>query len=263
MTLPNLLPRCPMCQTQSQPHWISVNIYRCKKCGLLFKHPFPTISDLNQLYDQNWRDPNVEGSRTGGTNVFLASTYAKGLLGTLGVSDFSGLTLLDFGAGRGVMLDALSELGAVTYAVEPFGYNYLVDKGYQVYKHVEDIPGNLKFDGIVSLDVIEHLKAPREVLGKLKPLLREHGWLHLATPNAASFNAALMGSAWREVRNPGHLYFFTPNTLEWILAQCGYKNTQRLKWFVEYNHNPVRKLIQKSLQLFALDGELRYLTWNT
>ena len=263
MSLQNLSPKCPSCYAQSRPYWATANIYRCENCGLLFKHPFPTSESLTEMYSESWQEPHKSIAATGGTNDSLASSYADKLVRTLGRDRLDGLKLLDFGAGRGAMLDALSTLGAEVYAIEPFGHVYLANRGYKVYNDLNNIPENLRFDGIISLDVIEHLETPAEVLTKLMRHLQQHGWLHLATPNAGSLNTMITGPAWREVQNEGHLTFFTPSSLEWLLAKCGYKNIRRLKWFIEYDTNPIRRLIHLMLQMCSLDGELRYLAWNS
>ena len=88
--------------------------------------------------------------------------------------------------------------GAKLVAVEPFGYKFLAERGISVYRDLTHLPDELTFDGIVSLETIEHLRDPGGVLAGLYKRLSPGGWLLITTPNAAGLPARLMGQHWRE-----------------------------------------------------------------
>jgi SAM-dependent methyltransferase len=159
------------------------------------------------------------------------------------------------------MAQALIELGGGVIAVEPYGTEYLISHGIKTYKSLDAVPGSVAFDGIVSVSVLEHLKAPWQELGQLRERLKPNGWAYLATPNAAGLAARIAGNRWREALRPGHLVLLTPVTIGKALSTAGYTNCRRLKWYIGYR-NGIRKALGYSLQFTGLDGELRYLAFN-
>jgi len=166
---------------------------------------------------------------------------------------------LDFGTGRGDMLAVLSELGADVYGVEPFGYEYLEDKGFKVFREIEDIPKGFLFDGIIANDVIEHIFCPWDVMDKLYGLLNVSGWLYIATPNTGGLNAVFSRARWREFYNRGHIRFFNSSCLKSVFFKFSITKYKRLRWFIRYNNNPLEILVHYFLQFFRLDGVIRYI----
>ena len=98
--------------------------------------------------------------------------------------DFSGQHILDFGAGRGGMSSALREMAVEVVAVEPFGYRQLRHLDIPIYRDLDEFPAELQFDGIALIEVIEHLRDPRDLLRRLNLRLKPGGWLFLTTPKS-------------------------------------------------------------------------------
>ena len=255
-------PCCPFCHAIATLYWRGASICRCSQCSLLFRSQLRSEEDLWRLYNRAWQEPHEHTSETGGTRLDLARTYAGKLLTSVGLGDMNGLRILDFGAGRGAIVAVVSDLGAEAYGVEPFGHGYLQNRGLKAYRTLEDIPEGMFFDGIITIDVIEHLLAPWNELRRLRHFLKDNGWIYIATLNSNGLNARLHKSRWREVRKPGHLYFFTPRSVEAILHNCGFRRYSRLRWFIQYSSNPLRTSLHYVLQALRLDGELRYLAWK-
>jgi len=161
------------------------------------------------------------------------------------------------------MLAALAYLGADVYAIESFGSHFLRERGYKVFRTLDEIPKGLLFDGIVTIDVLEHLTTPWNELKRFMEICKTNSFVYIATPNVGGLNARIYGSRWREALNPSHLVLFTPRSLEQVLASCGYKRYRRLRWFIRYSRNPALLLLRYPLQASRLDGELRYLAWNS
>jgi len=251
--------KCPCCYNETIIQWRALNFRKCSSCELLFRYPYPEEEDLVKLYQDSWKDPLENTSETGGTSPDLADVYVSKLASSLNLKDFDGLKILDFGAGRGATMAALSELGADVYGVEPFGYENLQNQGFKIFRTLEEIPNNLTFDGIVTRDVIEHLRTPWFEIQKFNDLLVENGFIYIATPNADSLRAKIHGEKWREAVKAGHVVLFTPYCLETVLDLSGYKGYERLKWFIQYSKNPLRNILQYALQTFHIDGELHYL----
>jgi SAM-dependent methyltransferase len=70
------------------------------------------------------------------------------------------------------------------------------------------------FDVIVLLDVIEHLPDPHATIVTLARALAPGGVIVLTTGDFASLTARALGSAWRLMTPPQHLWFFTPASME-------------------------------------------------
>ena len=261
--MPQNLEQCPFCDGAINQHWRTVDVWKCSQCGLLFRNPMPYQDELAKLYEKGWSQAYQHRSETGGTDLYLARVYARKLAGLLHRKNFSGLKILDFGAGRGAMLTALAELGADVCGVEPFGYQFLKERGFTTFRTLDEVPKGLTFDGITMIEVIEHLPAPWNEIRRFSEILKDSQWTYIATPNACGLNARVSRSSWREVLKPGHLIFFTPRSLETILTNCGMARYRRLPWFIHYSKNPIRILLHYILQALYLDGELRYLAWKS
>lgn len=259
--MPENLNSCPFCHSNSVHRiWDGPRWDYCQECGLYFRNPMPTQQELDTLYESSWTDPEQCTSETGGTSLALARVYANRLLRALGLSSFQGLRILDFGAGRGNMLKALQELGAEVVGVETYGKVYLESQGFEGYEQLSEVVG--RFDGIVTIDVVEHLHSPWDTLKTLNVLLKEKGWLYVATGNPLGLNARVNGSNWREAKKAGHLVFPSPRTLEKMLLEAGFLKVERLKWLIRFHRNPVRIILNYGMQMLGVDGELRYLGWK-
>jgi SAM-dependent methyltransferase len=180
---------------------------------------------------------------------------------SLGLDSLQGLRLLEFGAGTGAMMKALGAAGAEVYGVEPFGYSLLKQQGLNAFRDLGDLPAGIRFDGILSTDVVEHLSEPWSTVRQLKDLLSPHGWIYISTPNAAGMNARLTRSHWRELKKRGHIVFFRPASFEFLLRKCGFAAYRRLCWRIDYGNGRLRGVSNSLLGALKLDGELRYLAF--
>jgi SAM-dependent methyltransferase len=256
---------CPNCKANGAAvvYWREPRFVHCRECDLIFRHPFPQDSDLSSYYKAGWDSPAKDADVTGATDSAIARSTAQSLARSLGVQSFSGMRILDFGAGRGSMSLEFMRRGAEVVAIEPFGHEFLNELGVRVYKDIDGLPEDLAFDGIVSLEVIEHLRDPNDVLSRLHERLVPGGWLFITTPNAAGLLARLTGQQWREVAKPGHVVFYTPATLNSVLARNGFTNVQRLRWLMKYpNASPLRSLLQLGMQSLSIDGGLRMIGYR-
>jgi hypothetical protein len=250
---------CALCGKEASPHWEAIGIWKCSSCGLLFRNPLPSQEDLAQLYKTSWINPLESMNETGSTDIQLAKKYASELARSLKVKNFRGMKVLDFGAGKGSMSDALFKLGADVYAVEPFGYEELKKQGFNAFRTLEEITGEVSFNGVVAIEVLEHLTTPRLYLNLFKQKIVRCGWIYISTPNARSFNALINRSQWREVLKAGHLMLYTSRSLQFLLSSCGFQEYRRLRWFINYQKSMVQSFTHYILQTLGLDGSLRYL----
>jgi SAM-dependent methyltransferase len=246
------LARCPFCAGDIRPYWPSVSFSRCVACGLLARNPVPSDAELADLYERGWNDPHSYRDHGGGTTPAHA----------LGRRDLRGMRILEFGAGRGTLSGAVAALGAEVHAIEPFGYHELQARDIPAYRWLGEVPPDLTFDGVLAVDVVEHLREPWRELSALRERLGKGGWLYVSTANTHGLNAMLRRARWREAAKPEHLVFFSPRLFAAVLRQCGYIRCRRLRWRVRYSDKPLRRVFHSATQTLGLDGELRYLAYT-
>jgi 2-polyprenyl-3-methyl-5-hydroxy-6-metoxy-1,4-benzoquinol methylase len=220
------------------------------------------MDNLEGLYRTSWQDPHRHIDETGATNDALASTYIAQLTRSIGRNDLRGLRILDYGAGRGAMLEALLDSGVDACGIDPYGYRFLQSKGFAAYHSLEELPLGTTFDGVISIDVVEHMQNPCADLSALRNVLPRSGWIFISTPNAAGIKARLFRDRWTEVYNRSHMFFFTPETLRLVLRRSGFLDAERLRWSINYRRNFAVSILHRFLQLTRTDGELRFLGYT-
>lgn len=90
-----------------------------------------------------------------------------------------------------------------------------------------------EFDRILLLDVLEHMRDPREVLAGVRSLLNSRGRLIVSVPNFANLTIRLMllfgrfhyGD--RGILDWSHLRFFTAKSARKLLEENGYRVTEK------------------------------------
>lgn len=145
----------------------------------------------------------------------------------------SGSTVLDVGAGNGVLARLLRHVQAavVVDGVEPDAtaaslaapwYRKLYQGSIESF--LSDANSSIPYDFIILADVMEHLPDPEHVLRLLRPRLGTSGKLCVSTPNVAfaSVRIALLNGAFDYVDSGilerTHLRFFTLRSLNQLFA---------------------------------------------
>ncbi len=197
------------------------NLFACPACGLwmLPKAERETFAAIPSKFDPTYLEEET-GRRKASRRVLegIEQLTTKG-------------KILDIGSSAGFFLAEAKNRGWETtgiefstwskkYAEEHFGltiYDQPLEK--------LDWPKE-SFDATTMLDVIEHLTAPRQVLAEVKKILKPNGVLVITTPNIESWAAKLTKEKWYAIL-PGHLFYFSPKTLEKILAEAGFHVIQK------------------------------------
>jgi 2-polyprenyl-6-hydroxyphenyl methylase / 3-demethylubiquinone-9 3-methyltransferase len=201
------------------------------------------ISNFDQLGSDWWRldGPMRALHRLNPVRVaWLKSELTRVLLPGV-VADpekpLTGLTLLDIGCGGGLLAEALAGLGADVTAIDPAPRNIEIAKAHAEksgltidYRcvSVETLAaGEKKFDAVLAMEVIEHVRDLRGFMKASASLVRPGGLLFAATLNRTlkSYALAIVGAEYvlRWVARGTHDWqkFVTPAELTAVLTRSG------------------------------------------
>jgi SAM-dependent methyltransferase len=189
--------------------------------------------------------------------------------------------VLDVGCGTGNFLRCMRESGFAVNGIEPsqMGREYaeptqkLEIFAGMVEEYLLMNPGR-KFDVVTLLNVLEHVRDPREMLLKLRTLMAPDALLAVVVPDAR-FHALLGGARqvlrisdpyWLEkskgflsgFKLPDHLSSFGPDTISLLLQRCGFRvvalRNAPVVWNGQLHRNAAKLLMQ------SVFGALQYLT---
>ncbi|MCX6621635.1 MAG: class I SAM-dependent methyltransferase, partial [Acidobacteria bacterium] len=211
---------CPACGSSAPPEHLyrkwGYPIRRCL-CGL-GSTGLDANFDPGLLYSKDY----FNGSRKDGYADYIGSRsiLQREFQQTLRVLAEFGVTggkLLEIGCAFGIFLETARQRFEVSgIEVCPEAAVHCRQRGLKVQTGAatgERIARDGPFDVIVMLDVIEHLPDPLDVVRAVGTELRPGGHLLITTGDWGSLVSRLMGSSWRLMTPPQHVYFFTRQTL--------------------------------------------------
>jgi len=145
--------------------------------------------------------------------------------------------VLDLGCGEGFLTEQIQQMGnhvtgidVLPEAKRQSGFDCYIqgDLEQGVDTEMPALRGR-KFDKILMLDVLEHLRKPDRVLQDCEPLLKPDGHLIVSLPNIANITVRLMllserfNYTERGLLDKTHLRFFTRKTARKLLESTGYR----------------------------------------
>ena len=176
---------CRVCESPRYRVFLSARGYRiveCSDCGLRYINPQPSDLQLFEFYSHY----DAEGTWRGDAE----QRFDRKLCAWIQKYQKSGC-VLDVGSSRGNFLLAMRHAGFSVFGVEPSPANSEFARSANGIPtctgSVEDFlaaPPWRDFDVISILNVLEHVRDPRGVLGGLRDLLMEGGLLIVAVPDA-------------------------------------------------------------------------------
>ncbi len=77
--------------------------------------------------------------------------------------------------------------------------------------------------GVIMISFLEHETHPVELLGEVFRVLDQGGGTIIKVPNFASMNRRVLGSRWCGFHFPGHVNYFTPESLREMVESTGFQ----------------------------------------
>ena len=227
--IPKFVP-CPFCEKTSAKFWFikdNFNLYRCKKCKLIFIHPLPQT--VNNIYSKNY----FCGAKQGRGYVNYDEDKKSDLptfhsyLDRIEKTAATGGQLLDIGAATGTFLEVARQRGWQTKGVEISAY--AAAEG--VKKNLDIVAGTIQtarlnhnfFDVITLWDVFEHVENPKKEIEDISDLLKPNGVIAMNLPDTGSLFAKISGKFWPLLLPPEHIHLFSKKGLINLLERKGYK----------------------------------------
>lgn len=173
--------------------------WECDECGLIFLSPSERLPYAAERAHYLTHENNPQDLRY---RAFL-DRLALPLIACLP----AGAQGLDYGSGPGPTLSLmLQERGFPTKIYDPY---FAPDKSVL----------ESQYDFITATEVVEHFHSPRNEFERLDALLKPNGFLGLMTE---IFRDDRPFDKWHYPRDPTHVSFYRPHTMQWITKSFRY-----------------------------------------
>jgi 2-polyprenyl-3-methyl-5-hydroxy-6-metoxy-1,4-benzoquinol methylase len=185
------------------------NLYECKSCLMLARHPVLSVSDYNQLYEQLastiWPSNNFDLRQDQRIVRNIILNKFKTDCKVLDVGCYTGDLLVSLPAEYikfGIEMSMKASMEAVSRGVNIIGND------------LYNIRTNDKFDLIVAMDVIEHTHNPEDFLKKLSTMLEVGGEIIISTGNSDNWLWKYLKNRFWYSKFPEHISFIGEKWLE-------------------------------------------------
>lgn len=241
-------------------------IVKCPECGLRYVNPQPSDRELDEFYSDFDRQRSWRGE--------TEEKFDRAIKTAIKRFQRSG-KVLDIGSATGNFLISMRRAGFEVYGVEPSiknsGFARETNQIPTFTGTVEAFlskPNVQRFDVITVLNVLEHLRDPKQVVCRLRERMAEEGVLVVVVPDAR-FHAvvgrirAKIGCPdpfWIKKRvlvgfdPPQHLCSFEPLTIRRLLEECGFRQLSVQNAPIIFNRSLARDIAK--LCVHALGGFL-------
>ncbi len=194
---------CPVCSaaaTTFKDIQLGCTTHRCAQCGLIFKDPSCYPSEAQELKKYREHNNSLE-------NAGYVAMFEQFLDFVLAQVSHHMQTALDYGSGPAPVLAQLLKRRGFETAI------------YDKFFAPDPLDESARFDLVTSTEVIEHVADPIAFLTQLKAHTKPGGTIALMTQFHDGSEAFYQ--TWWYRRDPTHLCFFTPRTLQTLAASLG------------------------------------------
>jgi len=207
----------------------SFSYFQCRSCGALSIFPVPE-NRLGAIYPSNYYSFAAQ-SQSFAEKIKeqldrrIFSSLFREIGGDNPDRDFSAL---DVGGGTGWLLERARRAEprlkrTVIVDLDEKAGEGARKSGHEYYQgRIEDYDTTEKFDLIVMLNLIEHVRDPVGVLKKTRSILATGGRILIKTPNYDSLDARIFRHrSWAGLHCPRHWVLFTPESFRSAAVRAG------------------------------------------
>lgn len=272
-------PRCLVCGSDASRVRYQITrfeILTCCACDQVYLWPLPSEEEIREMFSRLYTTGEGSVAELKSYYEFCYRDEPSNPLVQLYESWLDALErvrrpgrLLDIGCGTGLFLAVARRRGwtpfgiddcaeATQYAREHFGLDVWVGE-------FSDFPAEgRRFDAITMWDIIEHSRAPVDLLRAARRCLAPAGSVGISTPNQRSILDVGAGAIYRltggGITAPlekfyveQHFLYFTPATLERALARAGLEISSSWKELTDLRRLTLSPLVRLAVPgLFAL-----------
>lgn len=225
------------------------DVYQCDECSLYFIDS-PTDEEINSLYKNEYHN-NIKNKLF--ETAKSKMRYARSLSQFNFIKqtiDLKNKDICEIGAFDGLLLSLFKKNNN-----NVFGYELNDDaRVYAKKKYDIDLKENFlesksKYDIIILSHVIEHFREPKEILIKIKSMLKENGFIYIEVPNSPMTNECSYNMLMRYL-NTEHIVNFNMDNLIKFAESADLKIVRS-----EYNNYNI-SIDNENLRISLLEGSL-------
>lgn len=220
---------CPVCDsrltsTYGLKHGFTLKT--CLECEMVYVSPRPNQGALLKFYRDSKASSYFQEFIIKPTEQYRVENIVKPRLDYLSQKILVKGSWLDIGCSAGTLLSEGKKLGWDVHGIEfeSSAGRLAKDKGIVVYDEpIETLGLDNKFDLITMFEVLEHVGSPIDVLRACLRANKNNGALVITVPNIGGVEFEVLGVEHSNICPPGHLNYFSPNTLCNLLTRVGYE----------------------------------------
>lgn len=225
------------------------DVYQCDECSLYFIDS-PTDEEINSLYKNEYHN-NIKNKLF--ETAKSKMRYARSLSQFNFIKqtiDLKNKDICEIGAFDGLLLSLFKKNNN-----NVFGYELNDDaRVYAKKKYDIDLKENFlesksKYDIIILSHVIEHFREPKEILIKIKSMLKDNGFIYIEVPNSPMPNECSYNMLMRYL-NTEHIVNFNMDNLIKFAGSADLKIVRS-----EYNNYNI-SIDNENLRISLLEGSL-------
>ncbi len=203
-------------------------VSRCLVCGNVYLNPRPDVSEFERIYPSDYHSLDFSAENYSFVHKVRSRLEARRLLRYCrGIP--SDARILDVGCGDGFHLSLLREYGSPEWSVSGIDIDHRAveharSRGLEVQLGtVEDlVEQGPQYDLVYTIQTIEHVAAPDQMLAAIGAILRPGGRVVIVTDNTDSIDAGLFEARhWGGYHIPRHWNLFNRKSLARLARKCG------------------------------------------
>jgi SAM-dependent methyltransferase len=225
--VPEPVNNCPLCGhgqsslfDQRKFRGFEVVNVLCKNCGLVYQTPRMTSAELENFYQEKYREIYQGSEGPNKQDLMIQKARAKylvNLIEQMGIEDIG--RYVDIGSSAGLLMEEVhNAYHCFVVGIEPGAAyrEYAQERGLTIYTDLNQLLVNeqRKFDLVSMIHVLEHVSQPVDYLGQLRDdLLNKKAKLLIEVPNLYAHDCFEVA----------HLSSFSQDTLTHVLNQAGFR----------------------------------------